>query len=95
VLDRQLRRFRRFVEAVDCASSLRAVEEMDADGITGLDVESAVRTGEIVERPRDRRTAAWKFVMVGRNRSGAECGVVAKRTVADRLAIWRVFLLDE
>jgi hypothetical protein len=42
-----------------------ADEEADEDGLTILDIESAVPTGSVVERQRDRETREWKYVIKG------------------------------
>ena len=40
---------------------LHAEEEMNNDGLTIYDLESAILTGKIVERQRDRETAELKY----------------------------------
>ena len=41
--------------------TLHAEEEMNNDDFTIYDVESAILTGKIVERQRDRETAELKY----------------------------------
>lgn len=54
--ERILQRFRDRIRSWDCVVTLHAEEEMDEDGLSVFDLESAVVTGEIVERQRDRLT---------------------------------------
>lgn len=58
--------------------TMHAEEEMDDDGLTIVDVESAVLTGRITERQRDPRTREWKYVVVGASIDGDAVGVVGK-----------------
>ena len=49
-----LRQFRDKIRSLDYVVPLHAEEEMDEDDLSVFDLESAVLTGEIVERQRDR-----------------------------------------
>ena len=64
--ERILQRFRDRIRSLDYVVTLHAEEEMDEDGLSVFDLESAVLTGEIVERQRDRGTREWKYVVNGR-----------------------------
>lgn len=55
-----------------------ADEETDADGFSAFDVESAILTGEIVERQRDSQSSEWKYVIRGESVDGRGISVVAK-----------------
>jgi hypothetical protein len=55
-----LQRFRDRIRRRHYVVTLHAEEEMDEDDLSVLDLESAVLTGEIVERQRDRGTREWK-----------------------------------
>lgn len=55
-----------------------ADEEADADELSVFDVESAILTGDIVERQKDTRSREWKYVISGRAIDGRRIGVVAK-----------------
>ena len=48
--------------------TLHAEEEMDEDGLSIFDVESAMLTGTIVEHQKDRRSAERKYCLVGPKR---------------------------
>lgn len=50
--ERILQRFRDRIRSLDYLVTLHADEEMDEDGLSVFDLESAVLTGEIVERQR-------------------------------------------
>jgi len=56
--------------------TIHAEEEMDADGLSLFDVESAILTGKIVERQKDRASGEWKYLVRGRSIDGDESIVV-------------------
>ena len=94
VLDPMLRRIRRSIAESEIVISIHALEELDSDGFTGVDVECCVLTGAIVERQRDLGTAEWKYVIQGRSTSGEECVVVVKWTPTGRVRVLTAFSLD-
>ena len=55
-----------------------ADEEADADEWSVFDVESAILTGAIRERQKDRQTREWKYVVRGEAVDGSAVFVVAK-----------------
>lgn len=55
-----------------------ADEEADADDFSVFDVESAILTGNIVDRQKDSATAEWKYVISGEAVDGRPLSVVAK-----------------
>lgn len=65
MFDRMLKRMRELVRTRQYVMTLHADDEMDADGLTVYDVESAILTGHIGERQRDRASAEWKYVVRG------------------------------
>jgi len=69
----------------------RTEEEMDEDGLSVFDLESAVLTGEIVERQRDRQTREWKYVVNGRVLDGGTVAVVGKLSPTGCLVIITVY----
>ncbi len=71
--------------------TVHAEEEMDEDGISVLDLESAVLTGEFLERQRDRVTREWKYVVKGTGLDGTSVGVVGKLSLTGRLVIITVY----
>ena len=64
---------------------------MDEDGLSVFDLESAVLSGEIVERQRDHLTREWKYVVNGTGPDGGTVGVVGKLSITGRLVIITVY----
>ena len=89
--ERILQRFRDRSRGLDYVVTLHAEEEMDEEGLSVFDLETAVLTGEIVERQRDRQTREWKYVVSGRGLDGATVGVVGKLSPTGRLVIITVY----
>ena len=89
--ERILQRFRDRIRSLDYVITLHAEEEMDEDGLSVLDLESAVLTGEIVARQRDRQTREWKYVVNGRGLDGGTVGVVGKLSPTSCLVIITVY----
>lgn len=59
--------------------TVHAEEEMDADGLSIYDVESAVLTGKIVERQSDRNWGDQKYVIRGRPLEGNDWVVIVAK----------------
>ena len=55
-----------------------ADEEADADRFDIFDIESAVLTGDIVEKQKDRETGEAKYVITGETADGRRISIVAK-----------------
>lgn len=87
MLDRTLRQLRGKVRSREYVVTVHADEEMDDDGLSILDVESGILTGEIVERQRDRETGESKYVVRGQTLTGETIGVVTKLSPAGHLVI--------
>lgn len=82
-----LRQFRQKVRTRRYVVTVHADEEMDEDGLTVFDVESAVLTGSIIEQQRDRQTGERKYVVRGRAVDGRMVGVVGRLSPTGRLVI--------
>jgi hypothetical protein len=82
-----LRQFRQKVHTRRYVVTVHADEEMDEDGLTVFDVESAVLTGSIIEQQRDRQTGQRKYVVRGQAVDGKIVGVVGKLSPTGRLVI--------
>lgn len=82
-----LRQFRQKVRTRQYVVTGHADEEMDEDGLSIFDVESAVLTGTIIEQQRDRQTAERKYVVRGETVDGRIVGVVGKLSPTGRLVI--------
>jgi Domain of unknown function (DUF4258) len=89
--ERILQRFRDSVRSLHYVVTLHAEEEMDEDGLSVFDLESAVLTGEIVERQRDRQTREWKYVVNGKGLDGGTVAVVGKLSPTGCLVIITVY----
>ena len=89
--DAELKRMRELVRSRRYVMTLHAEDEMDADGLSIFDVESAVLTGQISERQRDRQPDEWKYLVTGQTLSGATVTVVTKFSPTDKLIFITVF----
>jgi Domain of unknown function (DUF4258) len=87
VFERVLKRFRDKIRRRRYVMTVHAEEEMDDDRLSVFDIESAILTGRIVERQRDRRTREWKYVINGHGLDGTGVGVVAKLSPSAYLVI--------
>lgn len=68
--DRILKKMRDKIRTREYVVTVHAEEEMDADGLSIYDVESALLTGRIVERQSDRDWGDRKYVIRGRPLEG-------------------------
>ena len=89
--ERILQQFHDRIRSLNYVVTLHAEEEMDEDGLSVFDLESAVLTGEIVERQRDRLTREWKYVVNGRGVDSSTVGVVGKLSITGCLVIITVY----
>ena len=76
---RILRLMRDKVRRREYVMTLHADDEMDNDGLTILDVESAILTGRIIESQQDRRTREQKYLVRGQIADGSQLIVVATK----------------
>ncbi len=63
--DRILKQMREKVRTRQYVMTLHAEEEMVDDNLSIFDVESAVLTGHITERQKDKETYQWKYLVYG------------------------------
>ena len=73
--------------------TLHAEEEMNDDKLTIYDVESAILTGQIVERQKDQVTGEWKYRIQGNAVDGGEIELVAKLSPTGVLVLVTVYVL--
>lgn len=73
--------------------TLHAYDEMAADELTVWDVESAILTGEIIERQKDRHSVDVKYRIRGVSLGGAPMEVIAKLAVTEKLILITVYAL--
>ena len=86
-----LQRFRDRILRREYVVTVHAEEEMDEDGLSVLDLESAVLNDEILERQRDPVTREWKYVVKGTGLDGTSAGVVGKLSFTGHLVIITVY----
>jgi uncharacterized DUF497 family protein len=80
------------IRTLDYVMTIHADEEMDDDGLSILDVEQVILTGQIVERQRDRDTGDWKHLITGQTDDGLTVTVVAKLSPTDTVVIITVYV---
>ena len=78
MFDRVLKRMRDSIRTRQYVMTLHADDEMLADDLTVYDVESAVLTGQIIERQKDRVSGEWKYLISGQSIAGDSVTVVVK-----------------
>lgn len=91
MFEKVLRRFRERIRSGEFVMTLHAVEEMEDEGLSILDVEHAILTGKIARRQKDENTREWKYLVSGRSLSQDEVVVVAKLSPTDKLVIITVY----
>lgn len=93
MFDRILKRMRDKIRGREYLMTLHAEEEMDDDGISIFDVESAILTGVIIERQADRVSREPKYLVRGRAVAGGESiVVVAKLGPTGKVVILTVYV---
>lgn len=78
VFDKILQQIREKLSQQLYVMTLHAEEEMDDDGLSILDVEQSIFTGEILERQKDRNTGEFKYRIRGTTLEGDLVEVVVK-----------------
>jgi hypothetical protein len=58
-------RIRECIRSLNYVVSIHAVEELDDDNLTILDLENIILSGQIIERQKDVRTREVKYVVRG------------------------------
>lgn len=91
MFERTLQRLRAKVRTGEYVMTVHAEEEMDADELTVFDVESAVLSGSIVERQRDRQTREAKYLVRGRALDEREVIVAAKLSPTGKMVMVTVY----
>ena len=91
MFERILRRLRDHVRRGEYLLTIHADEEMDAEEITGFDVEAAILNGQVVERQRDRTTRKAKYLVRGKGLDDQPIGVVAKISPTGRMVVLTVY----
>lgn len=91
MFERILKRFRERMRAAQFVVTLHAVEELEDEGFSVMDVEQAILTGRITGRQKDADTGEWKYLISGGSLSQDEVVVVAKLSPTDKLVIITVY----
>ena len=91
MFERVLKQFRERIRAAQFVVTLHAVEELEDEGLSVLDVEQAILTGRISRRQKDADTGEWKYLVNGSTLSRDEVVVVAKLSPTDKLVIITVY----
>jgi len=91
--NRVLKRLRGKVRAGEFVMTLQAEEEMDADGLSIVDVENCILSGRILERQKEPRTGECKYRIRGQTRAGRETDIIAKFGPTGKLVIITVYLV--
>lgn len=92
MFDQVLTHIQARVRALEYVVTIHADEEMDNDGLSIVDVEQVILTGQIVERQRDRQTQAWKYLIEGQTNDQLNVIVVVKVTTTDMVVIITVYV---
>lgn len=84
-------KMRQRVRDLEYVMTIHAEEEMENDGLSILDIEAAILSGEIIERQRDKETSELKYVLTGKTLDDEPIVVVAKLSLTDKLVIITVY----
>lgn len=91
MFERVLKGLRERTRTGQYVMTVHAEEEMEADDLTIFDVESAILSGRIVERQRDRDTQEVKYVVRGRALSIEAIEAVVKLSATGKMVIVTVY----
>jgi hypothetical protein len=89
--ERVLHQMRECIRTRQYVMTLHATDEMYDDNLSIFDVESAVLTGEIMERQKDSSTGEWKYVLKGQTLDEENIFVVGKISPVSKLVMITVF----
>ena len=89
--ERILQQMRECIRTRQYVMTLHATDEMYDDNLSIFDVESAVLTGQIIERQKDTVSGAWKYVLKGRTLDEESIFVVGKISSVNKLVMITVF----
>ena len=93
MFQRVLKKFREKIRDSQFVVTLHAIEELEDEGLSVLDLEHAILMGEIATRQKDADTREWKYLIKGRSLSDDELVVVGKLSPIDKLVI--IIIYDE
>jgi len=93
MFDAVLQQIQAKIRALHYVMTIHAEEEMDDDGLSIYDVESAILNGHIVERQRDKNTNEWKYLVRGHTEQDRDVEIVVKVSSQDTAIIITVYLV--
>jgi len=70
---------------------LHGEEEMDEEGLSIFDVESAILTGTIIERQKDKEKEEWKYLVRGQTIDGSVITIVAKLSQTSKVLVITIY----
>lgn len=88
-------KMRELIRSLDYVMTIHGEEEMENDGLSILDIESAILTGEILEHQRDVNTAESKYLVTGKTLDDLDITVVAKLGQRGKLFIITVYRKED
>jgi hypothetical protein len=91
MFDRVMNQVRELIRTNQYVMTLHAEDEMLSDDLTIYDVESAVLTGKIVERQKDRSSGEWGYLVSGNSIDGDAVTVVVKLSPMKKAVFITVF----
>ncbi len=87
-----INRFRNLIRTLNYVVSTHAAEELEDDGLSILDLENIILTGQITERQRDVQTHEIKYVVSGGTLNSSRAQAVVKVGFAGKLIIITVYV---
>lgn len=64
---------------------------MDEEGLSIFDVESAILTGTIIERQKDKEKEEWKYLVRGQTIDGSVITIVAKLSQTSKVLVITIY----
>jgi hypothetical protein len=86
-------RFRNLIRTLNYVISTHAAEELEDDGLSIIDLENIILTGQITERQRDFQTRETKYVVTGVTLGGNQAQTVVKIGFTGKLIIITIYVL--
>jgi len=88
-------KMRDLIRSLNYVMTIHGEEEMENDGLSILDIECSILSGEITEHQRDINTAESKYLVTGKTLDDIEVTVVAKLGPAGKLVIITVYKVED
>lgn len=88
-----INQLRKLIRTLNYVVSTHAVEELEDDNLSILDLENIILTGQITERQRDTQTRETKYVISGITLDQSHAQAVVKIGFSGKLIIITVYAL--